>query len=498
MTDAPSPHPYEFAGPIISVVRASKCYRVYASPKDRLKELLSFGRRHYYRELRALHDVSLDVAQGECVGIVGRNGSGKSTLLQIITQTLRPSTGTVAVQGRVAALLELGSGFNPEFSGRENVYLNATILGLGQSQIEACFDDIVSFADIGDCLDRPIKTYSSGMVLRLAFAVQVQVEPDILIIDEALAVGDEAFQRKCIARLRAFLGQGGTVLFVSHDAHAVIELCDRAVLLDRGEMVLSGEPKHVLEGYHRLLYAPPAMQDSIREQVRWRERIGEDPEDPEDGEMGRWGDEETDEARLSPSPHPSGSAPVAAEVVVDCTHAAGNDRAYLNPDMKPQTTVVYDSLGAEIIEPHVTTLAGEKVNTLLPSQEYVCCYRVRFTREAHQVRFSNAIKSKLDALVSSMSLPYGGIPFVEAGSEFAVAFRFQSLMTPDVYFLNVGVAGTVDGREVYLHRIVDALMIRVSDHAGRTVIGTVNLYTDARYSQQSAPTNGCKSERAAA
>jgi lipopolysaccharide transport system ATP-binding protein len=446
---------------IISIDRASKCYRVYAHPQDRLKELLSLGRRRYYRELWALHNVSLDVARGECVGIVGRNGSGKSTLLQIITQTLRPSAGTVTVRGRVAALLELGSGFNPEFSGRENVFLNATILGLSQAQIEARFDDIASFADIGDCLDRPIKTYSSGMVLRLAFAVQVQVEPDVLIIDEALAVGDEAFQRKCIARLQTFLDQGGTVLFVSHDAHAVIELCDRAILMDRGEMLFSGAPKVVVEGYHRLLYAPPSSQDAIREQVR----------------------------RLATHSHDA--APIAAtevEAVDDATAAAAQDlapsyvsRAYLNPEMKPQTTIVYDCLGAEILDPHVTTLAGERVNTLLPSQEYKFRYVVRFTAPAYHVRFANAVKSKLDALISSMSIPYGGIPFVAQGSEFTVSFRFRSLMTPDVYFLNAGVVGMVDGREVYLHRIVDALMIRVSDHAGRVVIGSVNLYGDAQY-----------------
>jgi lipopolysaccharide transport system ATP-binding protein len=467
-------HPLEPKPTAISVRNVGKCYQVYGRPQDRLKQAIFLGRRRYFREFWALRGVSFDVAKGESVGIVGRNGCGKSTLLQIITRTLRPTTGSVDVQGRVAALLELGSGFNYEFSGRDNVYMNASILGLTQAQIRDRFDAIVEFADIGDCLDRPVKTYSSGMVLRLAFAVQVQVEPDLLIVDEALAVGDEAFQRKCFTRLRAFQEQGGSILFVSHSAHAVIELCDRAILLDQGEMLASGRPKEVIEGYHRLLYAPPDLHQDVREQVRASARTIE--------AAGRrrvvaadvaeeFGDDAPAPAAETASPGalPARCAPQEATV------------AYFNPDMKPKTTVAYDRLGAEILDPHVTTLDGRRVNTLVQSEEYLYQYRVRFAETASGVRFGNALKNTMGTVLSAMAQPLTGLPRVEAGSEVRVAFRFRCLMTPDVYFFNAGVVGMVDGREIYLHRIIDALMIRVHDYVGRAGHGHVNLFADARY-----------------
>ena len=194
----------ESAAPAITVRGVGKCYEIYARPIDRLKQTLYRGRRKFYREFWALHDISFEVAPGESIGIIGRNGSGKSTLLQIIAGTLRPDSGEVSVRGRVHALLELGSGFNPEFTGRENVYLNGAVLGLPRREIEARFDQIADFADIGDFLDQPIKTYSTGMVVRLAFAVQALLAPDVLIVDEALSVGDEGFARKCYAWLENF------------------------------------------------------------------------------------------------------------------------------------------------------------------------------------------------------------------------------------------------------------------------------------------------------
>ena len=205
----------------VSVVNVSKCFSIYERPRDRLLQMLSFGGRRYAKEFWALKDVSFEVKKGEAVGIVGRNGSGKSTLLQIITGTLSPTAGDVRTHGRIAALLELGSGFNPEFSGRENIYLNGALLGFERSRIDELFDDIAAFADIGDYLDQPVKTYSSGMLLRVAFAVQVQVQPDILIIDEALAVGDALFQKRCFQKMERLLSDGVTLLFVSHDQESV-------------------------------------------------------------------------------------------------------------------------------------------------------------------------------------------------------------------------------------------------------------------------------------
>ncbi|NND69026.1 MAG: ABC transporter ATP-binding protein [Halioglobus sp.] len=238
---------------IIEVRGLGKEYRIFDRPQDRFKQMLVRGRRKYYTEFPALKDVNLSVARGETVGIIGRNGSGKSTLLQIICGTLQQSAGEVSVQGRVAALLELGTGFNPEFTGRENVSLYASVLGLADEQIEARFDSIVAFADIGEFLDQPVKTYSSGMVVRLAFAVIAHVDADILVIDEALAVGDAYFVQKCLRFLREF-SQRGTLLFVSHETSTVLSLCDRAVWLDKGEVRDIGSAKTTVGRYLEGLY----------------------------------------------------------------------------------------------------------------------------------------------------------------------------------------------------------------------------------------------------
>jgi lipopolysaccharide transport system ATP-binding protein len=233
---------------VIQAEAIAKSYRLYATPRDRLKQLFATGKRKYYREFAALSDVSFDVRRGETVGIIGRNGSGKSTLLQIVCGTLQPSAGRITTRGRIAAILELGAGFSPEFSGRENIFLNGYIVGLTQAEIEARLDAICAFADIGDFIEQPIKTYSTGMVVRLAFAVMAHVDAEILVIDEALAVGDARFVQKCMRYLREFK-ERGTLLFVSHDTSAVSSLCDRALLLDGGRVKAMGPSKQVCELY---------------------------------------------------------------------------------------------------------------------------------------------------------------------------------------------------------------------------------------------------------
>jgi lipopolysaccharide transport system ATP-binding protein len=252
----------------IRIQNLSKCYQIYEKPQDRLKQAiwLKMGRtvsrilrifgncitlpsRPYYREFWAIRDVSFKVKKGETVGIIGRNGSGKSTLLQMIAGTLTPTSGNIKVQGRIAALLELGSGFNLEFTGRENVYLNGAILGLSREEIDRRFDAIADFADIGEFIDQPVKTYSSGMMVRLAFSVSVNVEPDILIIDEALAVGDAAFQFKCIDRLERLTRSGVTLLFVSHDLSTVKAFCNHVIYLDQGVIRAIGNTDEVAELY---------------------------------------------------------------------------------------------------------------------------------------------------------------------------------------------------------------------------------------------------------
>lgn len=241
----------------IRVSNISKCYEIYENPKDRLKQFLMPRIRRYlgktsipyFREFWALKDINFDIKRGETVGIIGRNGSGKSTLLQLICGTLNPTNGEIEVRGRVAALLELGSGFNPEFSGRENVYLNASVLGLRKEEIDDCFEEIVKFADIGEFIDQPVKTYSSGMYVRLAFSVIVHVKADILVVDEALSVGDMYFQAKCMAHLNRLIEEGVTVLFVSHDVNAVKALCNRAIYLEHGKLVAWGGTQEVVNAY---------------------------------------------------------------------------------------------------------------------------------------------------------------------------------------------------------------------------------------------------------
>lgn len=237
----------------ISVCEVSKFFEIYEKPIHRLLQMLFRGSKQFYRPFWALADISFNVGRGECVGIIGRNGAGKSTLLQIVTGTLSPSSGHVLAKGRVAALLELGSGFNPEFTGKENVYLNASILGLSKQEIDAKYDDIVDFADIGEFIDQPVKSYSSGMTVRLAFAVVAHVDADVLIVDEALAVGDAFFTQKCMRFLRRFIEEH-TVLFVSHDVAAVNSLCNRAILLEQGRIKFMGSPKDTTEMYLEDMY----------------------------------------------------------------------------------------------------------------------------------------------------------------------------------------------------------------------------------------------------
>ncbi|MEH6875634.1 MAG: ABC transporter ATP-binding protein [Candidatus Competibacter sp.] len=233
---------------VIEVNEVGKCYQIYEKPQDRLKQMLWRGRRRYYHEFWALRNISFTVQRGQTVGVIGRNGSGKSTLLKMLCGTLAPTTGTLAVRGRVAALLELGTGFNPEFTGRENVYLNAAILGLDDMEIECYLPEILAFADIGEFIDQPVKTYSSGMAVRLAFSVAAHVRADILVIDEALAVGDMFFVQKCMRFLRKFQ-EHGTLFFVSHDTAAVVNLCDYTLWLEQGQVRESGPAKEVCEHY---------------------------------------------------------------------------------------------------------------------------------------------------------------------------------------------------------------------------------------------------------
>lgn len=430
----------------IVVEGLSKCYEIYDQPRDRLKQfvfrrlqrLAGLPQKRYYKEFWALHNVNLCVRKGETVGIVGKNGSGKSTLLQLICNTLHPTSGSITLSGRVAALLELGSGFNPEFTGRENVYLNGNILGLTRSEIETRFDQIVAFADIDEFIDRPVKTYSSGMMLRLAFAVASNADPEILIIDEALAVGDELFQRKCFSRLETIRSRGATVLFVSHSGAQIVDLCDRAVLLDEGEMVAVGAAKDIVCQYQRLLYAPANHKAQVRAKIvaMFTDGVG---------------------------------VPDAAEIAesiqeTDAADACGLFEETYDPHLIPATTVEYESHGPLIGTPEILTLDGRRVNGLVRGRRYRYCYKARFNRSANTVRFGMAIKSMSGvSYAGALSTPgwSSALPVVEQGSTAEIEFLFDCNFNPGTYFLNAGVFGLEGDTEVVLHRRADVAAFRV-------------------------------------
>jgi len=418
----------------IQVKNVTKTYQIYDNPQDRLKQMF-WRNKKFYREFKALDNVSFEVKKGETVGIIGRNGSGKSTLLQIICGTLAPTSGTVEVNGRVAALLELGAGFNPEFTGKENVYMNATILGLSKEEVDAKYDDIVAFADIGDFINQPVKTYSSGMLVRLAFAVAINVDPQILIIDEALSVGDEVFQRKCFSRIETIKNKGATVLFVSHSGGTIVELCDNAVLLDSGEKLMIGEPKQVIAQYQKLIYAPEDQRMIIRQ------KIGKIVNDKQ-GVL-------ASEATLSISDSYNTNSGIEEQFV---------------PALKPKSTVAYESLGAIIDSPEILTLMGEKVNYIKRGETYRYTYKVTFNQSVTNVLFSMLFKTtsglELGGATTAPSVEHS-IPYVEKGTIMLVDFRFDCHLNPGTYFLNAGVMGSIQEEHTYLHRVIDLCMFKV-------------------------------------
>jgi lipopolysaccharide transport system ATP-binding protein len=460
----------------ISLQSVSKCFQRYARPADRLKELLIPGRSRV-QAFWALQDISLEVLAGQTLGIVGRNGSGKSTLLQIIVGTLLPTTGNVAVKGRISALLELGSGFNPEFTGRQNVFFNGQLLGLTRQEIEDRFDRIAAFADIGSFLDEPVKTYSSGMFVRLAFAVAINADPDILVVDEALSVGDEAFQRKCFARIHAIRDGGGTILFVSHGAATVIELCDQAILLDRGEMLLRGNPKLVVDKYQKLIYAPPNKVDEVRGDIRRLQ--GNEPTVLTHKELMIV----ESQAATVPTDSPEAAAPQPETPLRSPRRSRQPQirlKPFFDPDLKPATTTTYVSRGATIHDPQITTLDGKPVNCLVGREDYLYTYTVTFEKAVTQVRFGMLIKtiSGLELGGASLVGTAYGVDRVEAGSVAQVKFRFKCLLNPDAYFLNAGVSGTVDDAFGYLDRRIDAAMFKVQAEDFSWASGIVDMMVD--------------------
>ena len=449
--------------PLIEARNVSKRYRIWENPAARLKWSVVQGLRKftppdtwpsrrltrvsesYYRDFFALEDVSLCVRPGQSVGIMGRNGSGKSTLLQIIAGTLRPTKGFAHTRGRIGALLELGSGFNPDFTGRENVFLNAALLGLNKKATEAKFDQIADFADIGDFIDQPVKTYSSGMVVRLAFAVQTAVEPEILIVDEALAVGDESFQRKCFRRLASLKENGMSLLFVSHAAPQVVELCDHALLLVNGRVSCEGAPKQVVNEYHRQIYGASTKGDAPPR-------------------------------KTAPRAKPTSVVAGWKTSVVNRQHR--EDESHWT-ELPPNTALhTYDHAGARICIPWIENSAGERVNHLTRGVTYFYNYVVEFDQDLSGVRFGAAIKTPTGLELAGMTSHRGTerVSHVAANTRCRVRFAFECRLLPNIYFLNAGVlAIDGEGKEYFAHRLVDACMFRVTYEPDLPVNATIDL-----------------------
>lgn len=430
----------------IKIENLSKCYQIYSSPRDRLKQFLlpwlqrtlRLQPRQYYREFWALHDISFEVKKGETVGIIGSNGSGKSTLLQLICGTLNPSAGSVKTNGRIAALLELGSGFNPEFTGRENVYLNCALLGLSKYETDACFGEIAAFADIGDFIERPVKSYSSGMYVRLAFAVQTMISPDILIIDEALAVGDERFQRKCFSRMEQLKANGTSILFVSHSPSIVAEFCDRAVFINRGHRVMYGEALGVMRAYQHVIYSPAKLQDAIIKQYSASDR----------------------------------------ESISDLTSNKidlGHIEELCDSDVPPESMVIYPVQGAEIESISIQDEQQRKINTISSGCACRVVLRGRFVSECSGVFFAVHIRTVSGVVITGQRYPKegGSLCIKEVGLRFEVCFQFNLNLLSGAYFVGGGVWS--DSEAGCLHRILDAAMFRVVEGDRSGSMGYVDL-----------------------
>jgi len=449
----------------IRVEGVSKHYVMFERSEDRLKQMVVprlqrlVGRppKRYFHDFSAVNDTSFTVRRGETVGIIGRNGSGKSTLLQMICGTLQPTTGKIEVNGRVAALLELGAGFNPEFTGRENVYLNAAILGLSHAETASRFEDIERFADIGIFIDQPVKTYSSGMYVRLAFAVAINVDPDILVIDEALAVGDEAFQRKCFARIEDIRDKGATILFVSHGAQTIVQLCDRAMLFDRGEMILEGQPKTVVNQYQRFVNLAGADAEPVREEIK---------------AMDGWASAGKDSANkpVGDSTTPSSVPPQVA--------AQSEGDGWYDPSLVSQSRVEYESRGAQIGDLRITTLDGRKVNVLTSGHSYCVHYSVDFEKDIENCIFGMQFKTVTGSPLAGANNANSSVvprPDAAKGERFDVTFEFVCRLLTGTYVMDVGLMGTSDGDFQFAHRLLDALLLRVTSSHDTLAVGQFDL-----------------------
>ena len=404
----------------ISVQGVSKIYKLYDKPIDRLKEAVSLTHKSYHRDFFALSDISFDVKKGETVGIIGTNGSGKSTILKIITGVLSPTTGTAEVSGNISALLELGAGFNSEYTGLENIYMNGTMMGFSRQEMERRMDDILRFADIGDFVNQPVKTYSSGMFVRLAFALAINVDPEILIVDEALSVGDVFFQAKCYRRMEEMMKNGTTILMVSHDMGSIIKYCDKVVLLNRGHFVAQGEAGKMVDLYKKIL---ANQTDELAEALI----------------------EEKKEALGLP-------------VKVTVSDKRMKDRMNLNPEVQE-----YGDGRASFEDFGTLDARGNVTNLLLKGEMFTIRERVRFHAPIENPIFTYTLRDKKGTDITGTNTLFEGteIKPVKDGDVYTVSFRQKMNLQGGEYLLSMSCTGYENGEHVVYHRLYNVLSLTV-------------------------------------
>ncbi len=400
----------------ISVNDIVKLYKLYDKPSDRFKEALGLTKQKKYREHYALKHVSFQVNKGECVGIIGTNGAGKSTILKIITGVLNPTEGNIQVNGKISALLELGAGFNQEYTGIENIYLNGTMMGYSNEEIEKRIPTILDFADIGDFVHQPVKTYSSGMFIRLAFAVAINIDPEILIVDEALSVGDVFFQAKCYHKFEEFKNAGKTILFVSHDLGSIQKYCDRAVLLNKGEKFAEGTPKDIIDVYKQLLVSHAENRDINDEQPKAEEES------------------------------------IAEDSVV------WKNTLMLNPNV-----LDYGEKDAEIIDFAIIDAENRITNNIQKNTMFKIRMKAKFHKDINEPIFAFTIKDLQGTDVTGTNTMYEKINFgtVGAGEIKVVEFEQNMNLQGKNYLLSFGLVGYRDSDFTVYHRLYDACNINV-------------------------------------
>lgn len=448
----------------ISVQNVSKLYKLYDKPSDRLKESLGLSKKKRYKEHYALSDVSFDVKRGECVGIIGTNGAGKSTILKIITGVLNQTEGKVDIDGRISALLELGAGFNQEYTGIENVYLNGTMIGFTKEEIDKKLDAILEFADIGDFVYQPVKTYSSGMFVRLAFAVAINIEPEILIVDEALSVGDVFFQSKCFHKFEEFKAMGKTILFVSHDLSSINKYCDRAILLNKGKKVAEGTPKDMTSLYKRILvnqYDPE--KDNVEDYLRTRVAENEnenllDNESSNEEHLNTNTVKQKQDSSVEEKTNTSVDKPVGKFTTDNVAPGSWKANYNLNPNVDE-----YGDGSATIIDFAIIDDIGTVTNAVAKDTDFVIKSKVMFHKRIDNPIFTYTFKDAKGTAITGTNSMYekAHVGVVNEGDVYVATFKQHMNLQGGEYLLSISCTGFEgDDFKVY-HRLYDVLNVIV-------------------------------------